>query len=406
MSKTLKHEYWNSLNLKGRMVGDPFKIHLVAGARPNFMKIAPVWLELKRCDWALPQIIHTGQHYDPNMSGFFFNDLNMPGPDFHLGVGSGSHAEQTGQTLMAIEKVLRAESPDLVVVVGDVNATLAAALAAAKLCIPVAHLEAGLRSCDRSMPEEINRVLTDSLADLLWTPSQDGDENLAREGVGGQVVRVGSMMIDCLELARPKIEASQYSQSIGLNPGGYGLVTLHRPANVDHQQTLAQICNALVSISTGIPLIFPVHPRSKKMLQRFGLLSELRKVPNLRIVEPLAYLPFMNLMWNSRLVITDSGGIQQETSYLGIPCFTLRTTTELPITVSQGTNRLCNAANLEQHIQEIPHAGTKEPNPPELWDGASAGRVVASINEFLHTRAQSTGSETADCPLDWLTSGD
>ncbi len=370
----------------------PKYLHLVAAARPNFMKVAPLHRALASQDWVRAEIIHTGQHYDPNMSGSFFRDLGLPRPAVHLGVGSGSHAQQTGRTLMAYEEVLLERPPELVVVVGDVNATLAATLAAVKLGVPVAHLEAGLRSFDRTMPEEINRVVTDALADLLWTPSPDADQNLAREGVPGRVVRVGNIMIDSLEMMRPRIEAEDTPRSLGLEPGGYGLVTLHRPANVDHPPTLGLICRTLMDLARRLPLVFPVHPRTQKRLQESGLWNEMSRAPGLRLLEPLSYVPFMSLLWRARLAITDSGGIQEETTYLGIPCLTLRPNTERPITISQGTNRLCQPQELAARVEEALAGGTTPgpappappaPPVPELWDGRTAGRVVASLREFL-----------------------
>jgi len=239
------------------------KIHLIAAARPNFMKIAPLYHALKKESWAHPYVVHTGQHYDLNMSDIFFQDLGLPEPDIHLGVGSGSHAEQTGKVMIAYEKVLIKSCPDLVVVVGDVNSTIAAALAAVKLGIKVAHLEAGLRSFDRTMPEEINRLVTDTLADILWTPSVDGDENLIKEGVSPEKIqRVGNIMIDSLEMMRKKIEQQEVNQEFGLKPRAYGLVTLHRPANVDNSDILDKLCHSLNNIANKIPIIFPVHPRT------------------------------------------------------------------------------------------------------------------------------------------------
>ena len=316
-------------------------IHLIAAARPNFMKIAPLYHALKKVDWATPCIVHTGQHYDLNMSDAFFKDLNLPEPDIHLGVGSGTHAEQTGQVMIAYERILREKRPDLAVVVGDVNSTMAATLAGVKLGVKVAHLEAGLRSFDRTMPEEINRIVTDSLADIHWTPSPDADENLLKEGVSkNKIQRVGNIMIDSLEKLRKKIEQQETVQVFGLKQGEYGLVTLHRPSNVDNTLILRRVCHLLYSISQKIPLIFPVHPRTWKNIEKNGLMAILKNAPGLLIVEPLSYIRFMNLVFNCRFTLTDSGGIQEETTYLGIPCLTLRANTERPITITHGTNRL------------------------------------------------------------------
>src|SRR6185312_16177299 len=288
-------------------------IHLVAGARPNFMKIAPLYHALSKEPWCKCVIVHTGQHYDAQMSDAFFADLGLPAPDLHLNVGSGTHAEQTAAVMTAYEKVCVAAPPDLVVVVGDVNSTLACTLAAKKLCLPVAHLEAGLRSGDRTMPEEINRVVTDSIADYLWTPSPDGDGNLLREGVDkARIRRVGNIMIDSLEMLRPRIEARRMADELKLAKGGYAVVTLHRPANVDDRVKLQTIVESLRKLAADMPLVFPVHPRTRANLQKFGLLEGVSSQPGMRLLEPLGYVDFMSLVFTSRLIVTDSGGIQEE----------------------------------------------------------------------------------------------
>ncbi len=361
-----------------------YLIHLIAAARPNFMKIAPLYHALKKEDWATPFIVHTGQHYDINMSDSFFQDLNIPEPDLHLGVGSGTHAQQTGQVMIAYEEAIMKNPPDLVVVVGDVNSTVAATLAATKLGIKVAHLEAGLRSFDRSMPEEINRMVTDTLADILWTPSPDGDENLVKEGVVEEkITLVGNIMIDSLEMMREKIENQAAFEEFGVKGGNYGLITLHRPSNVDDSETLEKFCRALVSIARKLPLIFPVHPRTRKNLETFKLMTLLNDAEGLILAEPVNYIRFMSLVFNCCLVITDSGGIQEETTYLGIPCLTLRPNTERPVTIDQGTNQLCKLENLEISVDGIISGNIGKSSVPELWDGKAAGRVVESIKSFL-----------------------
>src|SRR4051794_24036835 len=354
------------------------RIHLVAAARPNFMKVAPLWHALSAEPGFDPALIHTGQHYDFNMSDAFFADLRLPEPDHHLGIGSGSHAEQTGGVMIAYEKVALSDRPDCLVVVGDVNSTAACTLVGAKLGIPVVHLEAGLRSRDRAMPEEGNRLVTDVLADVLWTPSPDADENLLAEGVAkARISRVGNIMIDSFELVRPAIEAADVPGEMKLTRGGYGVVTLHRPSNVDNPAQLIRLVDALIEAQRSLPLVFPVHPRTAAKL-RGALLDGRLARAGVKLVEPLPYVRFMSLVTGAAAAITDSGGIQEETTYLGIPCLTLRENTERPVTVSEGTNRLVKPETL---VLELDLA-LKSPRPvrcPELWDGKAAQRCLADL---------------------------
>jgi len=355
-------------------------IHLVCAARPNFMKIAPLYHALKKEPWCEPLIVHTGQHYDPNMSESFFHDLGLPKPDIYLDVKSGTHAEQTGRVMIAYEKILLDRRPDLVVVVGDVNSTMAATIAAAKLGVKVAHLEAGLRSYDRDMPEEINRLVTDALADFLWTPSEDGSANLLREGISPEKIElVGNIMIDSLEIMRDKIEAQHTYREFGFEPGGYGVGTLHRPSNVDDPVLLQKLCGILADVAQKAPFVFPIHPRTRKNLKNHGLLDSLESTKNLFLPEPLSYVRFMNLIFNCRFVVTDSGGIQEETTYLGIPCLTVRKNTERPITITHGTNQLCELDDVLSKLEQI--LQNQQPTRQQIyfWDGKTAGRIVAAI---------------------------
>ena len=314
----------------------------------------------------------------------FFQDLGLPAPDHFLGVGSASHAAQTAAVMVAYETLCEAARPDMTIVVGDVNSTLAAALVAAKLGIACAHLESGLRSRDRSMPEEINRLATDAIADLLWTPSVDADANLAAEGApAARVACVGNVMIDSYEMMRPMIARHPGPAALGLAPGGYGVVTLHRPSNVDRRDALAELVTGLCRVAGRMDLVFPVHPRTRARLAAFDLDRAIADHPRIRAIEPLGYVAFMALVEKARCVITDSGGVQEETTYLGIPCLTLRESTERPITVEQGTNRLVKVADLDAAIGEILAGRWPKGRRPLHWDGHAAGRVVASIDDWF-----------------------
>lgn len=352
------------------------KILHVVGARPNFMKIAPVMEALARRAGVVQRLVHTGQHYDEKMAGIFFEQLGLPRPDRDLEVGSGTQAEQTAAVMVKFEKVLEEERPDVVVVVGDVNSTLAATLVAAKAGTPVAHVEAGLRSGDLSMPEEINRLVTDRLADILLTPSRDADENLRKEGVAeGRIHFVGNVMIDTLLRHRARAPWGEVSGRLSLKDRGYSVLTLHRPANVDAADSLSLILSRIEPVTAEYPVVFPVHPRTARRMKESGIEPPPGSV---RLVEPLGYLEFLALMDHAALVLTDSGGIQEETTVLGVPCFTLRNNTERPVTISEGTNTLvgADAAGLAGAYAAFRAGARPAARLPELWDGRAGERIA------------------------------
>ena len=361
----------------------PLSLLHVVGARPNFMKIAPVLDACRARPGFVSTLVHTGQHYDEKMSRLFFDELAIPRPDVDLEVGSGSQASQTAAILARIEPILLERRPDLVLVVGDVNSTLAAALGAAKLGIAVAHVEAGLRSFDRTMPEEINRVLTDAISDLLFVTEESGVRNLEREGVAPSKVHlVGNVMIDTLLRHRARARSSDVLTRLGVAPRGYAVLTLHRPANVDDPAALRGILAPIAELARSLPVVFPVHPRT-----RAALSGEQGAGAGFRLVEPLGYLDFVKLMDDARIVLTDSGGIQEETTILGVPCVTLRDNTERPITITAGTNRLAgtSAEGIRRAIAEALAAAVR-PEAPPLWDGRAAVRIAAALEAWSLAR--------------------
>lgn len=362
------------------------KVFHVVGARPNFMKVAPILRALGADDRFTSILVHTGQHYDEAMSGSFFRDLDIPHPDVNLGVGSGSHAEQTAQILVGIEKLLMEHKPDLVLVSGDVNSTLAAALAAAKLKIPVGHVEAGLRSRDAGMPEEINRILTDRIAEILLTPSRDGDENLIAEGTDPSRIHfVGNVMIDTLFHLLPKARELGAPALHGVEPGQYGVVTLHRPSNVDEPDTLLGILAALRQIASELPLLFPIHPRTRQRIADLDV-----DLGDIRLLDPIPYLEMAGLVDGAAVVLTDSGGLQEETTALGVPCLTLRSSTERPVTITHGTNTLVADRSTESILAA--YAASKgaqgRPELPQVegWDGKAAERIRDVLLEWAERR--------------------
>ena len=357
------------------------KIITVAGARPNFIKIAPLYRAFKKRPDEFDHLIcHTGQHFDQNMSKIFFEELEIPKPDFNLGVGSGTHADQTARIMVEFEKILNREKPDLILVPGDVNSTLACSVVASKMGIRIGHVEAGLRSFDRGMPEEINRIVTDVLSDYLFVSEESGILNLKQEGVADEKVHfVGNIMIDSLVHFLPKIERSEILERLDLSSGEYTLLTFHRPSNVDARHSLSRLVDMLNRLAGKTRLVFPVHPRTRKNLEEFGLRSVLS--PDILLLDPIGYLEFLALTRSAKLVITDSGGIQEETTYLGVQCITVRNNTERPVTVSTGTNQLIGTdlTEVESAAEDVLSGNIKKGEIPEYWDGQTAERIVGII---------------------------
>ncbi|MCP3105353.1 UDP-N-acetylglucosamine 2-epimerase (non-hydrolyzing) [Myxococcus sp. K15C18031901] len=360
-------------------------IHIV-GARPNFMKVAPIHRAIAARTPLQQVLIHTGQHYDVKMSDVFFADLGLPAPDVHLGIGSGSHAQQTARTMVELERVFEEQKPDLVSVVGDVNSTVAAAMVTSKMAIPLAHVEAGLRSHSRHQPEEINRVVTDRLSDLLLTPSSDADANLLKEGAEpSRIHLVGNVMIDSLLASKEKAELLPVLKNLGLSPRGYAVCTLHRPSNVDDPRILGGLLSAIAHVASRLPVVFPVHPRTRKMISELRLSADFERNPNLRAVDPMGYLEFLALTSQARLILTDSGGLQEETTALGVPCLTLREQTERPITVEEGTNEVVGVdpERIRQAADRVLDGQGKKGRVPHLWDGRASERIADVFKRFL-----------------------
>jgi len=393
------------MNYQGKLYNfyKVIKVMHIVGARPNFMKISPVLKEMSRYPKKFDHLlVHTGQHYNKEMSKFFFNDLRLNKPDIYLGVGSGSHAEQTGKIMIKFEKVCFQERPNLVIVVGDVNSTIACALVAAKLCIPIAHIEAGLRSFDRTMPEEINRLLTDQIAEYLFTTCEEANQNLIREGVSeNKIFFVGNTMVDTLLTHMKTANKSFILEKLGLRRNNevrkYAVVTLHRPSNVDKSESLKGILVALNELSKEIPIIFPAHPRTIKQIKYFNLLEMVNYEENflsnklmktnckVMALPPLGYIDFLCLLSNSTIVLTDSGGIQEETTILGIPCLTLRNNTERPITIKEGTNIIVgnNPDKIIKEALRVLKNGIRRKKNPKYWDGKAAKRIVSVLKEKI-----------------------
>ncbi|MFH0776992.1 MAG: UDP-N-acetylglucosamine 2-epimerase (non-hydrolyzing) [Candidatus Eisenbacteria bacterium] len=365
------------------------KTIFVGGARPNFMKIAPILEEVRKISGMRPILVHTGQHYDRELSGVFFEQLGLPEPDRYLGVGSGSHARQTARIMIEFEKILLEDRPGLVVVVGDVNSTLACSITSVKLHVPLAHVEAGLRSFDRTMPEEVNRVVTDSLSELLFTTCEDAEANLIREGIPRERIHfVGNVMIDSLRQHVEVARKSDVLTRLSLAEGDYAVLTLHRPSNVDTAGTLLGIVTAMGEIQRHVPVVFPVHPRTRKALASGAVKEKLKEMERFILLEPLGYIDFLRLLMSSRLVLTDSGGIQEETTVLGIPCLTLRENTERPVTVTDGTNTIVgtDSQRIVREAVAILDGKGKAGRIPPLWDGQASRRIAAVLEDWLSTR--------------------
>jgi UDP-N-acetylglucosamine 2-epimerase (non-hydrolysing) len=363
------------------------KILVIAGARPNFMKVAPLLREFrKQGNRFRVKLVHTGQHYDFKMSDVFFRDLGIAKPDIYLGVGSGSQAVQTANLMTAFEKVLLQEKPDWIIVVGDVNSTLACSLVASKMNVKVAHVEAGLRSFDRAMPEEINRIVTDNLSDALFVSEQSGLVNLKKDNIAkSKIFFVGNVMIDTLLYQMPRIDQSKILSQLNLLPGAYAVLTLHRPSNVDSRPALLEIHKILHTISSKIKIVYAIHPRTKKMIETHGLEKLFNSITNLLLIEPLGYMDFIKLVKHSCFVLTDSGGIQEETTVLKIPCLTMRTNTERPVTIKQGTNILVgrDSSKIIRFSSRILAGKNKRGKTPLFWDGKAAQRIVKIMTGLL-----------------------
>jgi UDP-N-acetylglucosamine 2-epimerase (non-hydrolysing) len=363
------------------------KIISVVGARPNFMKVAPIHRALEKYSAEVKHlIVHTGQHYDYKMSDAFFQDLKMPNPDHFLNVGSGSHANQTAKIMVEFEKVCMDEKPDLIIVVGDVNSTIACALTAKKLHIPVAHVEAGLRSHDMLMPEEVNRVATDAITDYYFVTEKSGKENLLKNGVDeDKIFFVGNTMIDSQHFAKPLVEQTTIKQELGLSKGEYVLVTIHRPSNVDIPEQLKSLLEVFKEFSGERKIIFPIHPRTRKNIEKFGFNEFTESIDNLTLLEPLGYIDFLSLMMDADFILTDSGGIQEETTALGVPCLTMRTTTERPVTIEEGTNILIQpeADIIRREFKKIISGDKKAGRIPQLWDGKAADRIAEILTKLV-----------------------